>query len=257
MGWFSLINNSKSTLAMFFTAIISIAFSYNVSAWNNVITLNAAAEAPLSNDSNSGFIDEVATEAFSRIGYRLLIQHLPPERGLKNSNRGLIDGELIRVEGLDKIYPNLIQVAENIITLEFVAFSNKPISLHNGWSDLAGKTVAHVNGWKYLEQNIPTSADITKVSNATILFKLLENKRTDCVVYELFGGNNTVLKQSIPGVVVNSPPLGVEEMFIYLHKKHAELIPELSKSLINMKNDGSYTLLVQKHLTPLNSPFKQ
>jgi polar amino acid transport system substrate-binding protein len=252
-----LINNSKYTLAIIFTAIITITFSFNASAWNNVITLNAAAEYPLSNDASSGFIDEVATEAFSRIGYRLLIQHLPPERGLKNSNRGLIDGELIRVKGLDKLYPNLIHVPEYIIKLEFVAFSNKPISLHNGWSDLAGKTVAHINGWKYLEQNIPTSADITKVSNATILFKLLGNKRTDCVVYELFGGNNTVLKQSIQGVIVNRPSLAVEEMYIYLHKKHVALIPELSKSLINMKNDGSYALLVQKHLTPLNLPFKQ
>jgi ABC-type amino acid transport substrate-binding protein len=40
-------------------------------------------------------------------------------------------------------------------------------------------------------------------------------------------------------------------MFIYLHKKHEEIIPKLSKALRDMKNDGRYEFLVKKYLTPL------
>jgi polar amino acid transport system substrate-binding protein len=250
-GHSSLINNIKLIFKIIFFAVIALVYSHSVFGGENEITLNSAAETPLSNSRQSGFLDEVAKEAFSRIGYRLNIEHLPPERGLKNSNKGLIDGELIRIKGLGKLYPNLIFVPENIISLEFVVFSKSPLNLSNGWSDLSGKTVAHVNGWKYLEENIPTTADITKVGNATILFNLLEKNRTDSVVYELWGGNWVVLKHSMKGIIVNSPPLAIKEMFIYLHKKHEEIIPKLSKALRDMKNDGRYEFLVKKHLTPL------
>jgi polar amino acid transport system substrate-binding protein len=246
-----LINNTKRIFTIIFVIVISLSTSQSVFGGENDITLNSAAETPLSNSSQSGFLDEVAKEAFSRIGYRLNIENLPPERGLKNSNMGLVDGELIRIKGLDKLYPNLIHVPESIMNLEFVVFSKNPLNLSNGWSDLSGKTVAHINGWKYLEENIPSTADITKVGNATILFNLLDKNRTDAVVYELWGGNWAVLKHSMKGIIVNSPPLAIKEMFIYLHKKHQGIIPKLSNAIRDLKNDGSYEFLVKKHLTPL------
>jgi polar amino acid transport system substrate-binding protein len=47
------------------------------------------------------------------------------------------------------------------------------------------------------------------------------------------------------------PPLAMREMFIYLHKKHKALVPKLANVLREMKQDGRYQILVDKHLTPL------
>lgn len=227
-----------------------IIFAQTVAS-NPIIRLNTTGLEPLNTASQTGFMDEVATEAFRRIHVKLQTVRLPAERGLINSNRGLIDGEMSHVKGIDKMYSNLIRVPEKIMDWEFVAFSYKPINLAQGWSDLAGKAVAHINGWKILEKNIPSSAEITKTANADGLFTLLRNNRTEYAIYELWGGRHLLRKMSMNDVQLCKPPLAVKEMFIYLHNKHKALVPQLAIALAAMKKDGSYQKLVRKHLKPL------
>lgn len=213
-----------------------------------VILLNTTGQSPLNTDNQKGFMDEVAAEAFRRINVKLQTVHLPAERGLKYSNRGIIDGELVRVKGIDKRYTNLIRVPEKIMDWEFVTFSYKPVSLANGWKDLSGKSVAHINGWKILEKNIPANSEVIRVSNVDYLFNLLRRNRTDYAIYEKWGGKYLLSMMSMNDVILGQPPLAVKEVFIYLHKKHKALVPQLTKALVSMKKDGSYKKLVNKHL---------
>ena len=183
----------------------------------SIIKLNIVGQQPLNTSEQMGFKDEVSREAFRRIGYELHTVRLPAERGLKNSNQGLISGEMSRVKGIDKKYTNLIRVPEKIMDWEFVAFSYKPTSLTGGWNDLSGKAVSHINGWKILEKNIPSTAEITKTGNADSLFNLLRRKRTDFAIYERWGGRYLLNKMSMGEVGVCKTPLAIKEMFIYLN----------------------------------------
>ncbi len=216
-----------------------------------VLVLNTAGKPPLNTPAQSGFMDEVAAEAMRRVGMELKTVRLPAERGLKNANRGLIDGEMGRVAGIDKLYPNLIRVPEKIMNWEFVVFSYKPIELKQGWAGLSGRSVAHINGWKILEKNIPASAEVTRTSNAERLFKLLQRNRTDYVVYERWGGRYLLREMLMHDVQMRNPPLAVKGLFMYLHNKHKALVPKLTSALVEMKKDGSYQRLVSKHLLPL------
>ena len=216
-----------------------------------IIKLNTTGQKPLNTGNQMGFMDEVAGEAFRRMGYTLQTVQLPAERGLKNANRGIVDGEMSRIKGIDKKYPNLIRVPEKIMDWEFVAFSYNPITLAGGWNDLSGKSVSHINGWKLLETNIPTTAEITKTSNADNLFNLLRKRRTDFSIYERWGGRYLLNKMEMGEVRTCQSPLAVREMFIYLHKKNKQLVPKLAETLLAMKQDGSYQKLRDKHLMPL------
>lgn len=215
------------------------------------ILLNVTGQPPLNTDARNGFMDEVAIEAFTRIGYSLKTTRLPAERGLKSANTGLVDGEMSRIKGLDKKYNNLVRVPEKIMDWEFVAFSHIPLKMTQGWESLSGKSVAYINGWKILENNIPRTAEVRKTKNAEKLFSLLAKKRTDYAIYELWGGRYLLNKLSLSQINVSQPAFAVKEMFIYLHKKHKSLVPALSAALEDMKKDGSYTKLVNKHLLPL------
>lgn len=215
-----------------------------------IIQLNITGEAPLNTDDQSGFMDELVTEAFRRMNVTLHTIRLPAERALKNGNNGLIDGEMSRIKGLEKKYPNFIRVPEKLMDWEFVIFSYKPMMLDHGWSSLSQKSVAHINGWKILENNIPSTAEVTRTVDADALFDLLKNKRTDYVIYELWGGRYKVRKKAIKGIKIFDKALVIREMFVYLHKKHKDLVPKLAASLAEMKKDGSYQRLVNKHLTP-------
>jgi len=215
------------------------------------LVINAIAQPPLNTKTHDGFMDEVTREAMKRIGYQLVINQLPAERGLRNANNGLIDGEMSRVEGIDRIYTNLIRVPEKIMSWEFCVFSKKPINLQTGWASLANKNVAFITGWKILEKNVPKSAVIIKTRNSQQLFTLLKRNRTDFIIYERWGGNSALKELQLDEISLQRPFLASREMFIYLHKKHKALIPQLARALAEMKKDGSYDRLIKKHLVTL------
>lgn len=216
-----------------------------------ILVLNTVGQPPLNTPNHTGFMDEVTREAMRRIGRELVINRLPAERALHSANTGLIDGEMSRIKILNKTYTNLIRVPEKIMDWEFVIFSKKKINLKKSWSSLKEKDVAFITGWKILEKNISKAAKITKVKNSQQLFLLLKKDRVDYVAYEKWGGRYLISKLRLNRVKLKHPALAKKEMFIFLHKKHAKLVPELSRALTNMKKDGSYQRLVKKHLTVL------
>jgi len=237
----------KTTLIIFLCAFQSAANA------QPTLVLSVVGQPPLNTESHDGFMDEVAREAINRIGYQLVITSLPAERALRSSDEGLIDGEMSRVEGMEKLYPNLVRVPEKIMDWEFSVFSKKPINLDNGWSSLSNKNIAFIRGWKILEKNAPKAAVITKTRNAEQLFTLLKINRTDFILYERWGGNYALKALQLDGAKLRRPFLATREMFIYLHKKNLALVPRLAQALVNMKEDGSYDRLVKKHLTSLMS----
>ncbi len=221
---------------------------------NSEIVLNSAFDEPLTTDNSNGVLDKVATEVFRRIGYKLIIKRLPAERGLRDANRGLIDGELGRIGGLNHTYTGLVQVPEKLVDMHFVAFSRKMNVLQSGWQSLSGKNIAFITGWKIFESNSPSSAAVTKTKNASQLFKLLERDRADYVLFNRWAGRHMVKKLKLKDVVELNPPLATREMFIYLNKKHSHLIPQLTEALAKMKADGSYSQhmnsLTESPITP-------
>ena len=230
--------------------ILVLLLPASLMANSKIIELNVTGQPPLNTNGQMGFMDEVAKEALRRVGYKLKTIRLPAERGLVNANQGIIDGEMSRVRGIDKAYKNLIRVPEKIMDWEFVGFSYRQLTFEHGWRDLSGKSVAHINGWKIFEKNVPKTAEMSRTSNAKSLFNLLRRKRTDIVLYERWGGHYILHEMNMKGVKMCKQPLAVKEMFIYLHKRNKALVPLLAGSLAEMKKDGSYQKLFNKFLMP-------
>ena len=195
-------------------------------------------------------MDDVSREAIQHIGYQLRIKLLPAERALHSLNKGLIDGEMSRIKGLQALYPNLIRVPEKIMNWEFMVFSKKAIDLSHGWQSLAGKNIAFITGWKIIEKNIPDTAIITKARNATQLFKLLDRDRVDFIIYERWGGQYRLKTLASRDIRLRFPALDNKEMYMYLHKKHRNIVSKLSDALKQMKQNGRYQALKDKHLSP-------
>ncbi len=214
------------------------------------LTINTTGQPPLNTADQTGFMDEIAKEAFRRIAVDIATLQLPAERGLKNANAGIEDGEMSRIGGLQNVYPNLIQVPEKIMDWEFVGFSKQPIRLEKGWDSLPPHAVAFINGWKILENNIPSQTPTTRVRTPEQLFTLLEKDRTDVIIYERWGGLHYIRSLGLRQIRLNEPPLAVREMFIYLHKKHRALVPRLAEALREMKRDGSYQAIYERRLSP-------
>jgi len=189
-------------------------------------------------------LEEISKEAFQRIGVKFNLVSLPSERSLQSANAGDVDGEGLRVAGLSERYPDLIQVPERFIRISFVAFGkDKSVRLDKGWDSLNGKSVVFINGWKLFEANTG-AARVTKVDKPDQLFKMVGSARADLALYTLADGVALLREMGINDIAPLSPSLQESDMYLYLHKKHAALVPKLAQTLREMKSDGSLNRIV-------------
>lgn len=205
------------------------------------LVLSSGVLAPYSTPDRQGFLDQLVPAIFRELGLdaELLIYPTATERGMLNANAGIDDGLAMRVAGLERQYPNLIRVPEPIAVNDFVAISIRHRFAITGWDSLRPYAVAYILGWKVFEQNVPQRLATTLVRDADQLFTLLARDRADVVLYERWQGLAKARALGLP-VQVLEPPLVRTPMYLYLHKKHAALVPRVAQTLKQIKNDGRY-----------------
>jgi len=205
------------------------------------LVLTAGVLAPYTTPDRQGFLDQLMAAVFHELGLEaeLLIYPTATERGMRNANEGVDDGLAMRVAGLERQYPNLIRVPEPVAFNDFVAMSIKYRFATTGWDSLLPYEVSYILGWKVFEQNVPTAKERTLVRDAEQLFTLLARDRTDVVLYERWQGLALTQAMGLQ-VQVLEPPLVRTPMYIYLHKKHAALVPRVAQALVKLKRNGTY-----------------
>ncbi len=227
------------------------AFLFGTNTPAEPLHLVTAAFPPIAPEGeHSGFMENVAREAFRRAGVEITVAVLPGERALINANAGLDDGDLLRIPGIRKDYPNLIRVPEQAMEFEFVGYTLQENNEIKQLADLKPYSVAYVTGWKYYEKNVTAAREVTTVRGLRELFLLLKKHRADVVLADRWQG--LWMAQQV-GVKVHPlpTPFARSEMYMYLHKRHAALVPKVAGALADMKQDGTYQNIVAKYLHPL------
>lgn len=203
---------------------------------------------PLSTPEGDGVHDRLIGEALRRAGCGMQVIHLPAERAILNADAGIDDGNGVRVTGLSRQYPNLIEVPEKVTDYEFMAFTKQTRMTPNGWDSLKPYNVAYIIGWKILEENIREAKSITRVENGDQLFTLLAQGRADIAVYSRLEGYGLVKQKALRGIQSLEPPLASRGMFLYLNRRHAALVPRIADALRTMREDGTATAIVRDTL---------
>lgn len=202
------------------------------------LSLNTFAGPPLSTPDHNGYYDRILLEAFSRLKIPITIGHLPAERSLQNADRGIDDGDFVRIAGLEKRYVNLVMVPEKLDDFEFVVFATTVNLADSSWAALTPYHVGIVRGWKILEEHLAGVKELIDVKNQEQLFTLLKNGRVDVVIYARHEGYGLAKQLGIVNCRVLEPPLAVRPMHLYLNKKHAGLVAPLAEVLKKMRAEG-------------------
>jgi polar amino acid transport system substrate-binding protein len=195
----------------------------------------SAAKAPLPT-----FLDGLAHEIFSRMGIGITLTPLPAERALINVNSGLDDGDMFRPAGIDQLYPNLIRVPERILNYDFVAYTKRTDIRIRKLDDLKPYSVGFPNGWKNIE---------SRVREVDELYSLIDKERVDVIIIGRHSGSKTLDPQAQAlHLLAHDPPLVQFDMFMYLNKKHASLVPQVAQVLKDMKAEGSFKKILDSTL---------
>ncbi|MBF0309152.1 MAG: transporter substrate-binding domain-containing protein [Magnetococcales bacterium] len=204
------------------------------------LVLNTSHTAPLNTPERSGLLDQFYQELFSRLGVFVDIQYLPAERSLINANQGIDDGDVCRIAGMEKSYPNLVRVPERVMSYEHVIFS-RSAGIHVRLpEDLKPYDVGVVKGWKIIEWNTTPAHSVTLVDSGEQLFAMLNQGRIDLAIIERLSGLMLIREMGYSGIQVLEPPFLSGDWYLYLHRRHSHLVPILAEEIRRMKADGSY-----------------
>jgi len=226
-------------------------FSLPVLAETPVFRLNSGSPESLSNETGDGFYNQISAEIFKRLDIKLSFIRLPSKRSLMHANTGIDDGNISRIKGMEKKWPNLIRVPESVMIWEFTAYSLANDVKINGWKSLNKYTIGHVRGWQIYEKKAAGAKKVIKAKDARQLFELLRSGRIDIALFERAQAPYWFNKLKYTAKPL-SPPLAVKPLYIYLNKKHANLIPKMAKVISEIKQDGTYQKIFNRTLT-----FKQ
>ena len=190
------------------------------------------------------------TEAFKRLGLKLVYEHYPSKRCMYLSDAGKVDGELGRIYNYNEAHPNLMRVEESSFSVKIAAFAADASIKLNGWESLRGTDykVRYVLGIKISEDNLPkvvSSKNLYFTFDAYSGINALISGHTDLYVDEEMS-TVSVLKRTKEFKNAEVQIAGVmEEVFLhaFLHKKNADLVPKLSTVLYEMKLEG----LIEKY----------
>jgi polar amino acid transport system substrate-binding protein len=231
--------------------LMTLVLAYSPVRAGEKIVLSTGVLVPYTTPDHSGFLDQLIAAVFRDLGLEaeVIIYPTATERGMLNANEGVDDGLAMRVAGLEKQYPNLIRVPEEVVFNDFVAYTTGERFATDNWDSLKPYAVTYIIGWKVFEQNVPQGKELTLVRDADQLFGMLKNRRADIALYERWQGLVKVRDMGFK-VQVLEPPLVHIKMFMYLHKKHAALVPRVAQALAKMKQDGRYQKIFDKTLKP-------
>ncbi len=192
-------------------------------------------------------LEAISREAFGRIGVEVRVVGEPSARSLHSANAGLVDGEGLRVAGLEQQYPNLLRVPEPYVGIQFVAFGlDAGVRLDSGWESLKPYRLAYINGWKLFEKQLADAPAVTKVDEPMQLFQMLVSGRADMVLYTLADGMALARDMGLTQIVALRPPLREADMFLYLHRSQAALLEPLAEALREMKRDGTHARILRE-----------
>lgn len=247
-------------LAVFLCVVFFAGFSFAAdepqTLKQNVYIIHTAVKTPMKEILTSRI-----QEAFKRLGLNAEIRiSSSSQRALMLANEDG-DGDAFRVPNIKEIAPentnNLLIVPESIISAELAVYSKNQSFPVEGWSCLEKFHNGARMGAKILEKNIPGRK--TLLASTLQLVKMLDADRIETMVEWDLLADHAIQDLKATQIKKLSPGLMVQPFYLYLHKKHKELIPKLSKMLTEMKNDGFFNQIDKEYIfyTGAQSPVKE
>ena len=226
--------------------IIGLFWTTSVDA-KPALVLGTSYYEPITTPNKDGTLDLVYQELSRRLDMTITIdQHETAERVLVNANSGLSDGDVGRVAGLEKRYPDLIKIPVPIYHYEMVVLSKKVNFKVSGKESIIPYHIGVPRGWKILESIAEGAHDVTVVETADQLFTMLDKDRIEIALFEKSQAMHVLKKMGLKEIKLLKPNLLEGDWYLYLNKKHKDLIPKITTELLKMQEDGTIKRINEK-----------
>ncbi len=174
-------------------------------------------------------IGHLLRDAFSEMGHTLIVTYLPGKRALVMSNAGYLDGEVARVATTSNSYPNLIKVPVAIGQFKATAITYQAPDVYENFEQFKPYRLGILRGVIWSEKWTYNYSHIY-ANNYNEMIRMLKVNR---FAYA-FGDHaifTQIKKTTNDTFKILEPPIFQYNLYPFIHKSHAALIPDLVNAL--------------------------
>ena len=231
--------------------LLALLFNFTSNSIANEIVVSGINES-----MNSEISYLVLKEAYETIGFKLIWRANDSKRSLKESNDGQVDGELFRIEGVQRKYQNLLKIPTAVNELQATAFSHNKDLKVSGWSSLDKLRVGVQRGLHFSEMGAK-NLKVTQYDSNEDLFNALDSKSIDVAVASRVNGIDTITKNNYLDIFEIKPYVQTYELFHFLNKKNEQFVFKINKVLLAMKAKGRIKEIRNNFLDTLKKKKKK
>lgn len=188
----------------------------------------------------------IMTEIYKRIGYDMTIVRFPGMRSLVEANFGTTNGELLRIQTIEKHYPNLVRVPYAIGSLSAFALVHKGQPMVSDLSGLVGKRVGILRGVEYTEI-LTRNLDRQVLNSIDSLFKILLSGRVDVIIFPERDARKYIKNHGLENEVdISEEAIINVPLYHFLHKDSQAIADELAEEIQRMTKSGALDKLIEE-----------
>ncbi|MCX4027825.1 transporter substrate-binding domain-containing protein [Endozoicomonas sp. SM1973] len=191
-------------------------------------------------------------EAYHNIGGELEVRYYPGwKRTLIEANKGNTDGELFRIYGTNRDYPNLVMVPVPVAHIEGVAFTGKEelkSFVISGWHSIQYNTIGYIGGIRFIANGTKGFSGIEVLSNMEQLLQSVNSQHLDLGINDRITLLPFLKADEYSNIKILEPPLQKIKLYHYLHKRNSKLILQITKALKKMENENRIKVIRDEFL---------
>lgn len=195
--------------------------------------------------NRADYVEELLTLAYQDLGYKVKYINVPLKRALFEADDGKVDGELLRIEGLNKSFPNLISVPYKLFDFDIKLIVNQRQCPGCQLAQL--RSISYVRGVVAIERLLAESEKTNQsigLASMEILLDFFNMERAQGIIAAV----HDIPKESLSTIDFSEQTLSTLSVVHYLHKRHGELVMPLSRSLFNLERNGIAQRLREKYV---------
>ncbi len=171
----------------------------------------------------------------------IVLMSLPPKRGTLSLQKGVIDGEVARVENYAETVPGAIRVSEPVSIEPYFAYTWLDSISIDGWESLKPYSLVEVRGYVFVDTYM-SNLNVYMVSSIEQAFNYLKVKRAEVFVMNRQIADTYLVSSGFELGEIRKVETPIDELRLYSYFSAGnELIAEsYNKALIALKKSGRY-----------------
>ena len=217
----------------FFLGIITFIFIWSFMVWNQDF------EIVIPDDKiEDRYLFHVISEAYERSGVTISFKAYPVKRGNSIANSGIVDGVMLRQEGIEEEFPNLVKIPVVIKNDEIVAVGKNNTIFPDKFSGHLPYPIGCLRGFNAARALLNDKQKVVLVDTVEQLYRLLDMGRVEIIIDARTRAEYNIDTMQLNNLTIIEPPLQSVALYHYVHIKNRDLILNLTEVLREMEDEG-------------------